>query len=69
MVVAGLGIGALLPTTVRDEIASGQLLQLMPSIGSETLVFSLVYPSRRQVPQRTRAVIDYLLQANIFSAQ
>ena len=69
MVVAGLGIGALLPTTVREEIASGQLLQLMPSIGSETLVFSLVYPSRRQLPQRTRAVIDYLLQANIFSAQ
>ncbi|TMS80205.1 LysR family transcriptional regulator, partial [Pseudoalteromonas sp. S981] len=35
---------------------------------SEPLVFSLVYPSRRQVPQRTRAVIDFLLSESLFTS-
>lgn len=69
MAVRGLGVCAILPSTVKQEMDSGQLIQVMPSITSEPLLFALVYPSRRQVPQRTRAVIDYLLQANIFSAQ
>ncbi len=67
MVKAGLGLGVMLPTTVRDEIRTGQLVKVMPSLSIEKLVFSLVYPSRRQVPQRTRVLIDYLLQANIFA--
>ena len=66
MVVQGLGVGILLPTTVKREIERGELVPLMPSITSEPLVFSLIYPSRRQVPLRTRVVIDYLLAANIF---
>lgn len=66
MVVEGLGIGALLPTTVCAEIERGELVQLMPSLSSEPVVFSLVYPSRRQVPLRTRVLIDYLLEAQIF---
>lgn len=66
MVVQGLGIGALLPTTVKQELDQGKLIPILPSLISEPLVFSLVYPSRRQVPPRTRLVIDYLLNANIF---
>lgn len=66
MVCEGLGVGALLPTTVRQEIARGELIQLMPSVASDTMIFSLVYPSRHQLPQRTRAVIDYLLAADMF---
>lgn len=66
MVIAGLGVGLLLPTTVRDAVAAGQLVPIMPSLHSDPLVFALVYPSRKQVPLRTRALIDYLLQARIF---
>jgi len=67
MVKAGLGIGLMLPTTVRNEIKQGLLLNIMPELATEKVVFSLVYPSRRQVPERTRVLIDYLLNANIFS--
>jgi DNA-binding transcriptional LysR family regulator len=67
MVKAGLGLGVMLPTTVRSEINSGQLVKVMPSLSTEQVVFALVYPSRRQVPVRTRVLIDYLLAANIFA--
>lgn len=66
MVLAGLGVGMMLPTTVKQEIQQGKLIQLMPGIETEALLFSLVYPSRRQLPKRTRVVIDYLLQAKLF---
>ena len=66
MTLQGLGISALLPSTVQDALDKGDLKHVMPSISSEAMVFSLVYPSRRQVPQRTRVLIDYLLAANMF---
>lgn len=64
MVIAGHGIGALFETVVNEEVARGELTRLLPSVSSEPLVFSLIYPSRRQVPLRTRVLIDFLMQAN-----
>ena len=66
MIVAGLGMGIMLPTTVREEVKRGELVKVMPELHTERMIFSLVYPSRRQVPLRTRVLIDYLLQANMF---
>lgn len=66
MVISGLGIGALAPSLVREELKKAQLIRLMPSIKTEKLIFSLVYPSRRQVPQRTQILIDFLLQNSVF---
>lgn len=66
MTLQGLGISALLPSTVKEALDTGKLIHVMPSISSESMVFSLVYPSRRQVPQRTRVLIDYLLAARMF---
>ncbi|RZM71232.1 LysR family transcriptional regulator [Pseudoalteromonas rubra] len=66
MVVSGLGVATLLPSTVQTEINEGKLVRIFESLHSEPLVFSLVYPSRRQVPQRTRAVIDFLLSDSLF---
>lgn len=68
MVVQGLGISLLLPSTMQSEIKEGFIKPIMPSLTSQSLVFSLIYPSRRQVPLRTRVVIDYLLNANIFTS-
>lgn len=62
MVKAGLGISTLLPSTVQKEVASNELIRIFPSLGSETLLFTLVYPSRKHVPSRTRALIDYLVE-------
>ena len=68
MVLEGLGVGALLPSTVREPLSEGKLQTLFTDqIRGEPVVFSLVYPSRRQLPLRTRAVIDFLLQCNIFN--
>jgi len=66
MTLQGLGISTLLPSTVKEALAAGDLIQVMPSISSELMVFSLVYPSRRQVPLRTRVLIDFLLAAKMF---
>lgn len=60
MTVEGLGISALLPSMLSEEIAQKRVVNIMPSVKSEPLVFSLVYPSRRHVPQRTRVLIDFL---------
>lgn len=62
MVKAGLGVSTLLPSTVRQEVASGELVRIYPSISSDNLLFTLVYPSRKQVPSRTRALIEYLIE-------
>jgi len=62
MVIAGLGIGALLPSMVREEVRTKKLVRIMPSLKSDPLIFSLVYPSRKQVPQRVKVVIDFLLE-------
>lgn len=62
MILNGLGIGALLPSMVREEIKRHKLKEVLPSYNSEPLIFSLVYPSRKQVPQRTRVLIDFLLE-------
>jgi len=67
MVVAGLGLGAMLETTVRDELERGELVRVLPDVSSEVLTFYLVYPSRHQVPRRTRALIDFLLQKHLFA--
>ena len=66
MVVAGLGVGAMFETTVRKELERGDLVQLLPAVSSEPQVFYLIYPSRRQVPLRTRVLIDFLLQVSLF---
>ena len=67
MVLQGLGVGLLLPTTVREEIKRGDLIPVMPTMHAQELVFSLVYPSRKQVASRTRVLIDYLLQSQLFN--
>jgi DNA-binding transcriptional LysR family regulator len=59
--VAGAGI-ALLPTwLIRDELASGALQRILKDAQASRRPISLVYPSRRFLAPRTRAVIDFLV--------
>ena len=62
MVKTGLGLSTLLPSTVQKEVENGELVRIFPRVSSETLLFTLVYPSRKHVPSRTRALIDYLVE-------
>ena len=61
------GICLLLPSTIQTELAENKLVQVMPELTGESVVFSLVYPSRKQLPKRTRVLIDFLLSKNLFN--
>lgn len=59
----GHGIALLSHLLVRDDIASGRLRVLMPEFPPVRLPITVVYPSRRNLPPRVRAVIDFLSEA------
>jgi len=66
LVLQGHGIGALLPGVMRPEIEAGLLVPVMPELTSDPMVVSLMYRSRKQLPERTRAVVDYLMAECLF---
>ena len=61
---ARLGLGvALLPMPFAfAPIDSGELLRLLPGWYSEAGPLSLYYPSRRQLPAKTRVFVDFVLE-------
>jgi DNA-binding transcriptional LysR family regulator len=59
-VMSGLGIGFVPIWHFTDEIESGRLIVLLEAFEPKPAPISAVYPSRRFVPQKTRAMIDYL---------
>ena len=67
LTLAGHGISTLLPVTVKEECEAGLLVPIGLGVSAFSAVFTLVYPSRRQVPARARSLIDFLLSADIFS--
>ena len=67
MAMQGLGLAEMLPSLIQQEIACGKLVSVCPHFKGLNVQFSLVYPSRRQLPLRTRVLVDFLLEARIFS--
>ncbi|MGM4905085.1 LysR substrate-binding domain-containing protein [Tardiphaga sp. 866_E4_N2_1] len=59
-VMSGLGIGFVPIWHFTDEIETGRLIVLLEAFEPKSVPISAVYPSRRFVPQKTRAMIDYL---------
>ena len=63
---AGLGAALLGDWLVEDDLASGSLVDLFPSYEVTATQFEtgawLLYPSRKFLPAKTRAVIDFLRQ-------
>jgi DNA-binding transcriptional LysR family regulator len=61
---ARLGLGvALLPMPFAFAlIASGELVRLLPGWYSDAGPISLYYPSRRQVPAKTRVFVDFVVE-------
>ena len=57
--LAGLGIAVVPTWLLADEIAAGRLTVLLQAFEPKRLAMHAVYPSRRYVPPRTRAAIDF----------
>jgi DNA-binding transcriptional LysR family regulator len=58
--VAGLGLIQAPYVGLRDLLASGQLLTLLPAFEARPMPLSLVYASRRNQSTRVRVVMDWL---------
>ena len=56
----GHGIALLSHLLVADDISGGRLRVLMPAFPPARFPLTVVYPSRRNLPLRVRAVIEYL---------
>lgn len=59
-VLAGLGIAVIPAFAFSDEITEGKVRVLLKSYEPKLLPLNAVYPSRRYVPPRVRAMIDFL---------
>lgn len=56
----GLGLAQVPDNMVRDELADGRLVELLPEHRPESMPISAVVPSGRLVPPRVRALLDLL---------
>jgi DNA-binding transcriptional LysR family regulator len=59
----GVGIGQLAGFMVRDEIAGGRLVHLLPELDSRSAGIHMYYQQRTQLPARVRHFIDYAVDA------
>lgn len=66
-VVAGLGISLRSTWDIGEELANGNLIQVLPEYqSSNSVAIHAIYPSRQFLPVKVRVFIDYL--ADIFGA-
>ncbi|OBW96433.1 LysR family transcriptional regulator [Gallibacterium salpingitidis] len=61
MLKAGLGIGQTFRLLVQDELASGELVEVLPQYCHPTMLLSLVYPANRHKNARLAVFIDWLM--------
>ena len=57
----GMGLCQLPDNLVQDELASGELVEILASCRPEAMPISLVYPSGRLLPARVRVTLDALV--------
>ncbi|MEI2455967.1 LysR family transcriptional regulator [Lysobacter firmicutimachus] len=58
--LAGLGIAAFTWPTVREELAAGRLLRVLPQHRAGRRHYFAIYPNARQLPPKVRALVEYL---------
>ena len=61
--LAGGGLAVLSHILAGDDIAAGSLVNVMPAFPPVRLPITIVYASRRNLPARVRAVLDFLVDA------
>jgi DNA-binding transcriptional LysR family regulator len=60
--LAGVGVVQLPTMMVRDQLAEGALVRLLPDWAPRREIIHAVFPSRRGLLPSVRALIDYLAQ-------
>lgn len=60
--LAGNGLAVLSHILAGPDIEAGRLVRLMPDFPPSRLPINVVYPSRRNMPFRIRAVLDFLIE-------
>ena len=60
--LAGYGIAVLSDALTVNDIRRSRLYRLLPNFAVRRRQAFIVYPSRRNLPQRTRVVIDFLVE-------
>lgn len=60
--LAGLGITQQPDFLVRDYLAAGSLVEVLPDTGSRELGIYAVYPSRKHLSIKVRALADFLVE-------
>jgi DNA-binding transcriptional LysR family regulator len=58
----GLGITLLPDFIIEDALSDGRLVRILEGRERSPLVLSVLYPSRRHVPVKTRSFIDYAVE-------
>jgi DNA-binding transcriptional LysR family regulator len=61
--LGGAGVAQVLALRIQDLLASGQLVELFPDWPGETFPLYAYYPSRRHLPAKVRAFIDFCIEA------
>lgn len=58
----GLGTAMLAMADVADDLRKGVLVRVLPAWYADVGTISLYYPSRKHLPAKTRAFVDYYVQ-------
>lgn len=61
--LGGQGIACLPAVLVAEDLAAGRLCQVLPDFRLRRQPIYITYASRRRLPHRTRAVIDFLVRS------
>jgi len=56
---AGLGIGPLIQYNLQPSPSNDDLVAVLPQWSIGSFDVNIVYPSRKHLPRRVRAVIDF----------
>ncbi len=59
-ILAGMGVGQLVPFSIRKEIKEGKLVQILPEWRSEAMPIYIVYPQTRHVTNKVRVFVDWV---------
>lgn len=62
-VKAGIGIGQLSMYLIREELASGELVEILPQFATAMSSVYMYYPQRSQMPKRVRDFINYVIKS------
>lgn len=59
--LAGTGVAQLFAVVVRDMVRNGDLVELFPGWADETFPLYALYPSRKHLPMKVRAFVDFMV--------